>query len=413
MAGLQGVPGTVTPRYEVADVFRQYGQAYRRKHRLSAEQWEAMRAIEQCRTAALGGHVDECDTCGALRISYNSCRNRHCPKCGALEKARWLEARQAELLPVEYFHIVFTTDHALNPLVRWNQTAIYNLLFRSASEALKGCGAKYLGGQLGFVAVLHTWGQALSPHIHLHCIVTGGALSFDGQAWRSCPQGFLFPVVELSQVFRDKFCGGLARLYRRGELVLGGACAELEREENFDRWLSEMQTKKWQVYAKEVLGGPEQVFDYLGRYVHRVAISNHRILGIEEGRVRFQWRDNRNGGELKEMSLDAEEFIRRFLLHVLPKGFVRIRYFGLLSNRDRRAKLRRCRELLGLDAELATVEEESFEALLERLTGIDVYQCPVCGVGRMVRQRELDPVPEASGWAVRWPDRAVPLVEAA
>lgn len=220
-------------------------------------------------------------------------------------------------------------------------------------------------------------------------------------------------MVALSQVFRDKFCQGLARAYRRGELGLAGACAGLERADKFERLLAEMQAKNWQVYAKESFGGAEQVFDYLGRYLHRVAISNQRILGIEGGRVRFQWRDNRNGGELHEMSLDAEEFIRRFLLHVLPKGFVRIRYFGLLSNRDRQAKLRRCRELLSLDPELASVGEESFEELLERLTGIDLRPCPVCGVGRMVRQRELDPVRDASGWGTRWRDGVVPLVEAA
>jgi hypothetical protein len=374
---------------EVADVFRLYGEAYRQSHPLSYEQQKAIAALTRCRTATLGGHVDECDQCGVLRISYNSCRNRHCPKCGALSKARWLEARQRDLLPIAYFHVVFTLAHALNALARCNPSRIYDLLFASAAKSLKGFGVRYLGGEIGIVAVLHTWGQDLGQHIHLHCIVSGGALSSDGQHWQACPTGFLFPVLPLSTAFRDTFCAGLAGLYQQRQLVLVGECAALETAESFARLLAEMQAKDWQVYAKESFGGPDQVFDYLGRYVHRVAISNNRLLSIGNDQVRFQWRDNRDGGRLKEMTLPAVEFIRRFLLHILPTGFVRIRYYGLFSNGQRQRKLKRCRELLGVRAIPEPVVSENAADLLKRLTGVDMHQCPVCGLGQMRRTQEL------------------------
>ena len=384
--------GTPKPDYEVADVFRLYGQDYRRTYPLTHEQWEVMWDIEHCRTAALGGHVDECDRCGVLRISYNSCRNRHCPKCQALAKARWIEARRAELLPIEYFHGVFTTDHAINVLVGWNRALIYTLIFAAVAESLKAFGLAYLGGEIGVVVVLHTWGQGLEQHIHVHCIITGGALSPDGQHWQACPKGFLFPVELLSATFRDRLCEGLRRAYGEGKLSFGGQCAELADAARFEAWLGAMQAKNWEVYLKEPFGGPEGVLDYLGGYVQRVAISNRRIVGIENGQVSFTWRDNRNGGILKVMTLTADEFIRRFLLHVLPKGFVRIRYFGLLSSHGRAAKLQRCRELLGADAPPPPAKE-SYDRLLERLTGVDVKQCPVCGVGRMIHKQTLGP-----GW---------------
>ncbi len=377
------------PRYEIADIFRQYGEAYRQNHHVSYEQQKAIAAITQCRTGTLGGHVDECDQCGVLRISYNSCRNRHCPKCGALSKARWLETRELELLPIDYFHVVFTIDHALNALARCNATRIYDLLFASAAQTLKALGARYLGGEIGVVAVLHTWGQDLGQHIHLHCIVTGGALSFDEQHWRACPKGFLFPVLPLSKAFRDTFCAGLARLHQRGQLVFAGECARLESGDTFAGLLAELQAKDWQVYAKESFGGPQQVFDYLGRYVHRVAISNHRLVRVEHGQVRFQWRDNRDGGRLKEITLSATEFIRRFLLHILPVGYVRIRYFGLLSNGQRKRKLQRCRQLLEVNTETGPLASETAAELLQRLSGVDIHQCPVCGLGRMRPKQEL------------------------
>lgn len=354
--------------------------------------------IERCRTAALGGHVDECDACGTLRISYNSCRNRHCPKCGGLKRAEWLAARKVEWLPIEYFHIVFTTDHLVNPLVGWNEEVVYNLLFRAASDTLKAFGERELGGQVGIVASLHTWGQDLALHIHLHCIVTGGALSVDGEAWNPCSKGYLFPTVELSAAFRDKFCQGLWAANRAGKLTFGGACAGLAQAEQLETLLTEMQTKKWNVYAKETFGNPEQVFDYLGKDLNRGAFANYRLLGLEDGQVRFLWRDNRDGGRVKEMSLAAEEFIRRFLQHVLPQRFVRIRYYGLLGGGQRKEKLRRCRALLGLDPALPVVQPEPYEVVVQRLTGVDLLVCPVCGAGRMVHKRDLEPLVGAQRW---------------
>ncbi len=376
----------------MADIFRQYGEAYRRKHKLTSWQWEVMWAIEHCRTAALGGHVDECDNCGTLRISYNSCRNRHCPKCGGLKRAEWLAAREVEWLPIEYFHVVFTTDHAINPLVGWNEEVVYNLLFRAATDTLKTFGERELGGQVGIVASLHTWGQDLGQHVHLHCIVTGGALSAAGERWISCPKGYLFSTVELSAAFRDRFCQGLRAAYRAGALRFGGACAGLAQAEPFEALLAEMQAKKWNVYAKETFGNPAQVFDYLGKDLNRGAFANYRLLGIEDGQVRFLWRDNQDSGRVKEMVLEAEEFIRRFLQHVLPKRFVRIRYYGLLGGQQRKEKLRRCRELLGLDPALPVVQPEAYEVVVQRLTGVDLLLCPVCGLGRMVRKRDLEPL---------------------
>ena len=392
MTGTSAPASSSTPRYEVAEVFRQYGDAYRSHYPVSHEQRAVMRAIEDCRTAALGGHVDECDACGALRISYNSCRNRHCPKCGALAKAAWLERRCAELLPIEYYHVVFTTDHAINPLARCNPRTVYELLFQSAAATLRAFGDQYLGGEVGVLTVLHTWGQDLGQHIHLHCIVTGGALARDGSRWRSCPRGFLFPVIPLAAAFRDRFCQGLAALAQARRLVFAGACADLAEPARFTQLVAEMQAKAWEVYAKRPLNGPEQVLDYLGRYVQRVAISNHRLLAIDAGQVRFRWRDYRHGSLPKEMALSAEEFIRRFLLHVLPRGFVRIRYYGLLHYRQRAAKLRRCRELLGAPAVPTSVEAPSAATQLLQLTGVDLSRCPLCQVGRMIQQTELSPM---------------------
>lgn len=385
----------------MADIFRQYGETYRRNHKLTSWQDKVMWDIEHCRTAALGGHVDECDACGTLRISYNSCRNRHCPKCGGLKRAEWLAARKVEWLPIEYFHIVFTTDHLIHPLVGWNEEVIYNLLFHTATDILKAFGEQELGGQIGIVASLHTWGQDLGQHVHLHCIVSGGALSANGERWIPCSKGYLFDTGELSAAFRDKFCQGLRAAYRAGALRFGGACAEWAQAERFEALLAEMEAKKWNVYAKETFGNPEQVFDYLGKDLNRGAFANYRLLGIEDGQVRFLWRDNRDGGRVKKMSLNAEEFIRRFLQHVLPKRFVRIRYYGLLGGQQRKENLRRCRALLGLNPELPTVKPESYEVMLKRLTGIDVEVCPVCGVGHMVHKRDLEPIVGGRRWHPR------------
>lgn len=310
-------------------MFRQFGAAYRSSHRLSAEQRQAMADIEQCRTAALGGHVDECDRCGAQRISYNSCGNRHCPKCGAGKKLAWLEQRRADLLPIPYFHVVFTTDHALNDLAQENPRAVYDLVFQAASEALQEAGRRYLGGEVGITAILHTWGQTMQPHIHVHCIVTGGALSADGQRWQGSGPDFLFPIEPLTASFRQRLCQGLEKLYRAGRLRLVARCAALAEASAFAVWLEAVRNKEWQSYIKRPFGGPEAVYDYIGRYVHRIAISNHRLVKIADGAVTFSYRDNQDGGRRKEMTLPALEFIRRFLWHVLPKGYQRIRRYGL------------------------------------------------------------------------------------
>jgi hypothetical protein len=309
-----------------------------------------------------------------------------------LKKARWLDERLSELLPVNYFHVVFTIDHLVNPLALWNGVIIYNLLFSTASAILKAYGKRYLGGEMGFMAVLHTWGQDLGFHMHLHVIVAGGALSKDRSRWRSSPKDFLFPIVELSADFRDAFCKGLNALYRKGELLLSGVVNErLKDPLQWEAMLSEMTGKKWEVYAKEPFGGPEKVLDYMGRYVHRVAISNHRLISVQEGRVRFSYRDNREGGKLKEMNLAAEEFIGRFLQHVLPGGLMRIRYYGFLQGGQREEKLKRIRELLGDHSEKPRSIKETIEALYERLTGVNPCICPICSKGRMVRRPELKP----------------------
>ena len=345
-----------------------------------------MSAIERCRTAALGGHVSECDSCGHTHISYNSCRDRHCPKCQATARHQWVEAQQAALLPIEYFHVVFTMPEEINALMRFNQRLLLNLLFKAASETLLEFGQRHLKGELGVTAVLHTWGQTLSEHPHLHCIVTGGALSRDGSRFVRCRRSYLFAVKALSVVFRAKYCAYLERAYRRGELV--GAVGMLESADSFDHYMRKLKTKAWVVYAKRPFAGPEQVIGYLGRYTHRAAITNSRIISVEDGRVSFTWKDYRAEGQPKVMTLSATEFIRRFLLHVLPTEFVRIRHYGLLANGRRKEKLLRCRELLGV-AQIAVAEADG--ATDEGEESREVQRCEVCGVGRMVRRGELPP----------------------
>jgi len=382
----RAAPGTGRPRaVELADIFRAHGAAYRQTHRLSRAQRRAMRAIETCRTAALGGHRETCDTCGAERIAYNSCRNRHCPKCQTLAKERWLDARRAELLPVEYFHLVFTLPHALNALAQGNPRLLYTLLFHATADTLTTFARdpRYLGGDLGVTAILHTWGQNLSQHLHLHCVVTGGALAPDSSRWLSAPPGFLFPVRALAQVFRGKYLDALRRAFHAGQLVFAGSTAPLADPSAFAEWLSQLRQPDWVVYAKRPFAGPEQVLEYLGRYTHRVALSNERILSLDDGRVRFRWKDYADGDRVKVMELEAAEFIRRFLLHIVPEGFVRIRHFGLLANRTRTAKLAQCRQVLAQPPAPAARPVESVHALMLRLTGIDIDRCPVCQQGRV------------------------------
>lgn len=389
-------------RLEVGDIFRKYGPAYHAAHALPLPHLKVMNAIEKCRTEALGGHMDECDTCGYRHPFFNSCRNRHCPTCGALQRAKWLAARQADLLPVRYFHVVLTLPDDLNPLALVNQRVIYRILFRAGSETLLELGRdpKHLGGEIGVLATLHTWGQNLLDHPHLHCIVTGGGLSEDGQKWvlpkkakkkNGKRKKFFIHVNVISDLFKKKFLAYLREAYDDGELKFVGKTATLESPEAFKELKAKLYAKKWVTYCKPPFGGPEQVLNYLAGYTHRVAISNHRLIKIEEGKVIFKWRDYRDG-KTKVMRLEVFEFIRRFLLHVLPGHFYKIRYYGIWSSRNRKTKLRHCQEILGA----ATAQKASptpafnWEDWLRELTGIDPRLCPKCGKGRMV-SREILP----------------------
>ena len=379
------------PRWEVADVFRQYGDAYRATHDLPLSHLKVMRAVESCRTAELGGHMEQCDACGFERPAYNSCRNRHCPKCQTLAKVRWLQAREAELLPVGYFHNVFTLPHELNPIALCNKRVVFDLLFRSVSQTLHAFGQNNLGGKVGFTAILHTWDQTLRDHFHLHCVIPAGALCSDRERWIATRKTYLFNVKALSQVFRGKFIDGLERAFEAGALAFPGQRAACGTSSGFRRLIRSLWAKDWVVYSKRPFGGPEQVLDYLGRYTHRVAISNHRILDVADGQVCLHYRDRQDGDTLKSMTLKAHEFIRRFLLHVLPKGFHHIRHFGFLANRCKEQDLCRCRQLLGLCRELPKPVPKTLREWMLELTGIDITRCPRCERGAMKQTRELPP----------------------
>ena len=382
---------------EVADLFRSYGAAYRHEHAhgLPLRHLRAMRAIEICRTAELGGHVDECDYCGALRISYNSCRNRHCPKCQCLDKERWLEAQKRDVLPTQYFHVVFTLPQALRPLALRNQKVVYNLLFRAVSETIKELceDPKHLGAEPGFIALLHTWSQTLLDHPHIHCIVTGGGLSRDGDQWVPCKKTFFIPVKVLSAVFRGKFLDYLKKGYEKKGLTFSGAVAHLAEEKAFTAMMNKLYGQDWVVYCKPPFKNAETVIEYLGRYTHRVAISNERIVNLNDNRVTISYRDSADHDQIKRLTLDAFEFIRRFLLHILPDGFMKIRHYGLLSNRNRKTRLKRCRELLGvsINQDQKKDGEETWEDVFYRVTGIDPRICPCCDKGRMVLRETLLP----------------------
>ena len=385
------------PQLELADIFRQYGEEYRNKYGrvMSSEHRRVMQAIERCRTSALGGHVDECDACGHRVISYNSCRNRHCPKCQSLAKAQWLDARKAEILPVGYYHVVFTLPELLAPLALQNKTAIYNILFHAASSALLTIASdpQHLGADIGFVAVLHTWGQNLMHHPHVHCVVTGGGLSPDKRRWVPCRKRFFLSVKVLSRIFRRLFLHLLDNAFTKGELRFHGDLNYLSDPLAFESLAKACRAKEWVVYAKPPFGGPEKVLDYLGRYTHRIAISNHRLIEMNNGRVTFTWKNYKENGQRQTMTLDAYEFIRRFLLHVLPDGFVRMRYYGLLANCHRARELQRCRELLNVSGapDTDTSQEQTWVELLVALTGKDPLQCPKCKDGRLVRIQTVEP----------------------
>jgi Putative transposase/Transposase zinc-binding domain len=391
-----GVGAAQAHRVELADIVRAHGAAYEHAHPLCRAQRRALRAIAACRTAALGGHRAVCTTCGAERITYNSCRNRHCPKCQRVATERWLTARRREVLPIPYFHVVFTLPHALNPLAQSHPQLLYRLLFHSAASTLLRFGRdpRHLGGDLGITAVLHTWGQTLTQHVHVHCVVTGGALARDGTRWIPARPTFLFPVRALAKVFRGRFLAGLRRAFDQGALHLTGGLAPLAEPGEFAAWLEELRAQAWVVYCKPPFAGPEHVLAYLGRYTHRVALSNNRLLALTEGRVRFRWRDYADGDRVKVMELEVDEFLRRFLLHVVPDGFVRIRHFGLLANRRRAAALAQCRVLLAHPPP-PVAPPESVRDLLFRLTGVDIERCPVCQQGVLHLIAVLGPAPAA------------------
>src|SRR5215469_2418161 len=380
------------PKREVADIFRRYGEAYRQQHdgSLSTAQRRVMTAIELCRTAALGGHLERCDTCGYERPAYDSCRDRHCPKCQSLARAEWVEKRMAEVLSTHYFHVVFSVPEQIASIAYQNKRIVYDILFRATAETLSTIAAdpKHLGAEIGFFAVLHSWGQTLVHHPHLHCVVPGGGISLDGTQWISCRPNFFLPVRVLSRLFRRLFLTYLDHAFDSGQLHFFTSLEALRDRQAFQCHLDSVRDVEWVVYAKAPFAGPQQVVDYVGRYTHRVAISNHRIVDIEGGEVKFTWRDYRDNNQQKTMTLSSEEFIGRFLLHVLPMGFHRIRYYGFLANAHRQEKLERCRQLLGMapptKGSSHTATPEDYRDRYERLTGHSLRECPVCHRGQMI-----------------------------
>jgi hypothetical protein len=381
------------PKWEVADVFRRYGETYLNKHDalMSTAQRRVMKAIEVCRTAALGGHLERCDQCGQERNCYNSCRDRHCPKCQSLARAQWIEDRQVELLEVGYFHVVFTVPQEIAAISYQNKELVLGILFRVTAETLRTIAAdpKHLGAEIGFFAVLHSWGQSLQFHPHLHCVIPGGGLSPDGERWISCRPDFFLHVKVLSKLFRRLFLEALQAAFDAGELKFFHSLEPLRERVPFARYLAKAKASKWVVYAKRPFAGPQQVLDYVGRYTHRVAISNNRLLDIDGDQVQFKWKDYRDGNQVKTMTLAADEFIRRFLMHVMPSHFHRIRYYGFLGNRHRKEKLARCRRLLGMQMAEPPADPpkpaKEYRDRYEELTGRSLRQCPQCRQGQMIK----------------------------
>jgi hypothetical protein len=370
------------PPWEVADVIHRGGSRFLDRYykSLTWPQVKVLNAIARCRTAALGGHRDQCDGCGHRTISYNSCRNRHCPKCQTNARDKWLRARQQELLPVTYYHLVFSLPHRLVPLIWQNKTVLFNLLFEASAEVLLEVAAdpKHLGADIGFLSVLHTWGQTLQPHPHVHCVVPGGGLSRDHERWIPSPPNFFLPVRVLSRVFRGKFVAGLKKLFRKHKLRFFGGCERLSEAKEFAAFTRTLFRDEWVVYAKRPFGGPEHVLHYLARYTHRVAISNHRLLDVTDTEVKFRWKDYKHHGKRRVMTLSHEEFLRRFLQHVLPRGFPRIRYFGFLAHRRRSRLLPLCRRLTAARCPPAATENT---------TPVAVHRCPRCLAPMRVIQR--------------------------
>jgi hypothetical protein len=380
------------PALELADIVRRYGPDYQRTHRLTWHQQSVLRAIEVCRTAALGGHLEQCSHCSHERICYNSCRNRHCPKCQGLARSRWLGQRYGELLPVEYFHVVFTLPEQIAAIALHNKKVVYGILFRAAAETLLTIAGdpKHLGAEIGFFAILHTWGQNLLHHPHLHCVVPGGGFSPDRQRWIGCRPGFFLPVRVLSRLFRRLFLKALRQAHKKGQLNFYSQLKPLKEPAAFRDYLVPLKQIDWVVYAKPPFGGPAQALNYLGRYTHRVALTNERILSLDDNQVTFRWKDyrHRQRHKWKTMTLIATEFLRRFLLHTLPPGFQRIRYFGWLANCHRKKRLQQARRLLATDITdwLPDTEPQSPEAI-----SLARQRCPRCNTGILVRIRLLAP----------------------
>jgi len=376
----------------VANIFRQYGNQYRHKNRVNAQQYKVMKRIELCRSAALGGHVEACDTCGHTRNAYNSCRDRHCPKCQTLVKEKWLNNRKAELLPCTYFHTVFTLPHELNPLIMVNKRLMLALLFTAVKETLQVFARDpqwRIEGQLGFISVLHTWNQKLMDHVHLHCIIPAGALSFDRKKWIAARKKYLFRVQSLAKEFRKRYLAKLEKLYHKKSLSFYGRAARYRDEKQFLELIERLRDTQWITYAKQPFGGPEQVLEYLGRYTHRVAITNNRILAVDDGSVQFRYRDRSDDNKEKRLAVSGEEFIRRFLLHVLPRGFTKIRYFGFLAHANKNICIPLIRALIGTIKDYAEKLVESVQEMMLRLTGVDIGCCPKCGQGTMVVGKPL------------------------
>ena len=385
----------IRPRLEVAEVFREFTPAFLHRYgdTISPDQRRVLWHVARCRTAELGGHVEECDRCGHRRIAYNSCRNRHCPKCQAAARAQWLEQRSAELLPVEYFHVVFTLPHEIGPLALQNRRRIYGMLFQAAAESLLTIAAdpRHLGAQIGFLAVLHTWGQNLHLHPHVHCVVPGGGLSPDRSQWIACRSSFFLPVRVLSRLFRAKFLSFLRDAQEHRQILFHGQQRYLEEPAHFRQLVAALREKEWVVYAKPPFGGPEVVLKYLARYTHQVAISNYRLIAIENDQVHFHWKDYADGNRQKTMALAGVEFVRRFLLHVVPSGFVRIRHFGFLAHRHRAEKLELCRRLLNV--EQASDKEAGAQPAMNQGTtevALPPDLCPACKEGRLVVIEKLE-----------------------
>lgn len=381
------------PSLELADIFRRHGESYRNNYALTLEQLKPMRAIETCRTAALGGHVERCGHCAHQRIAYNSCRNRHCPKCQTMARERWLTRRRAELLPVTYYHLVFTLPPAIAQLALQNKKVLYGILFAASAQTPLTIAAdpKHLGAKIGFFSILHTWGQNLLHHPHIHCVVTGGGTSPDATRWVGCRQNFFLPVRVLSRLFRRLFLEQLDQ----AKLSFHGQLSHLNNKAQLKQHIAAARKQDWVVYAKAPFGGPEKAIDYLGRYTHKVAITNHRLISDNDGKVSFGYKDYSSADPQKPrtMTLAADEFIRRFLLHAIPPGFQRIRHYGLYANRNREANLELCRKLLQAPqpSPLATPGTKASEAIEA------ASRCPICKLGTMLREMKLPPS--------RWPAR--------